>query len=71
MKILLTLIMCSYVEGVCMPDYKWPEHFNSMYDCMIFGYEESQRKMEEIGRSDVNQHVMNDGSGDFYGCIMS
>ena len=56
MKILLTLIMCSYVEGVCMPDYKWPEHFNSTYDCMIFGYEESQRKMKEIGRSDVNKH---------------
>jgi len=55
-KILLTLIICSYVEGVCMPEYQWPKHFNSTYDCMMFGYEESARKMEEIGRPDVNKH---------------
>ena len=36
MKILLTLIICSYAEGVCMPEYRWPEHFNSTYDCMMF-----------------------------------
>ena len=39
-----------------MPEYKWPEYFNSTYDCMMFGYEESKNKMKEIGRSDVNQH---------------
>ena len=56
MKILLTLIICSYAEGVCMPEYRWPDHFNSTYDCMMFGYEESAKKMKEIGRSDVNKH---------------
>jgi len=56
MKILLTLIMCSYTEGICMPEYRWPEYFDSTYDCMMFGYEESKNKMKEIGRSDVNQH---------------
>ena len=56
MKILLTLIICSYTEGVCMPEYRWPEHFNSTYDCMMFGYQESQKKMQEIGRKDVNEH---------------
>ena len=39
-----------------MPEYRWPEHFNSTYDCMMFGYEESAKKMKEIGRSDVNKH---------------
>jgi len=56
MKFLLTLIICSYTQGVCMPEYRWPEQFNSTYDCMMFGYEESGRKVKEIGRSDVNKH---------------
>jgi len=50
MKILLTLIMCSYIQGSCLQPYEWPVQYDSMYDCMIAGYEESQRKMEEIGR---------------------
>ena len=56
MKILLTLVICSYVQGVCMPTYEWPEKFNTMYDCLTFGYEESNKKMKEIGRAEVNKH---------------
>ena len=56
MKILLTLILCSYVQGSCLQPYEWPVRYNNMYDCMIAGYEESQRKMEEIGRVEVNKH---------------
>ena len=56
MKILLTLIMCSSIQGICMDPYPWPEKFNDTYDCMQFGYKESHKKMEEIGRSDVNKH---------------
>jgi hypothetical protein len=56
MKILLTLIICSQVANTCMPPYPWPETFNTTYDCMIFGYEESLKKMEEIGRQEVNKH---------------
>jgi len=56
MKFLLTLIMCSYTEGICMPGYEWPQHFDSTYDCMMFGYKESINKMEEVGRLDVNKH---------------
>ena len=48
MKILLSLVICSYVEGVCMPAYEWPEKFNTMYDCLTFGYEESNKKIKEI-----------------------
>ena len=56
MKFLLSLIICSQVAGTCMPPYQWPELFNSTYDCMMFGYEESISKMQEIGRTEVNKH---------------
>jgi len=56
MKILLSLIICSQVHTTCMPPYEWPETFNTTYDCMTFGYQESLNKMEEIGREDVNKH---------------
>ena len=56
MKILLSLIICSQVAGTCMPPYEWPETFNSHYECMIFGYEESLRKAKEIGPKDVNEY---------------
>ena len=45
MKILLTLIICSQVAGTCMDPYQWTETFNSQYDCLIFGYEESINKI--------------------------
>ena len=56
MKILLTLIICSQVANTCMPPYPWPDTFNTTYDCMLFGYEESLKKMKEIGRQEVNKH---------------
>ena len=56
MKILLSLIICSQVANTCMPPYPWPETFNTTYDCMVFGYEESLKKMREIGRQEVNKH---------------
>jgi hypothetical protein len=56
MKILLSLIICSQVAGTCMEPYEWPETFNTQYDCMVFGYEESLNKMQEIGRQEVNKY---------------
>ena len=56
MKLLLSLIICSQVANTCMDPYPWPEHFNTTYDCMMFGYEESINKMKEIGRTEVNKH---------------
>jgi len=58
MKILLSLIICSSVAGECMPPYQWPETFNSQYDCLKFGYEESIVKLKEIGPDDVNKYNM-------------
>ena len=56
MKILLSLIICSQVAGTCMEPYEWPQTFNTQYDCMVFGYEESLNKMQEIGREEVNKY---------------
>ena len=58
MKILLSLIICSQVAGTCIEPYEWPETFNTQYDCMIFGYEESLNKMKQIGKTDVNKYNM-------------
>ena len=58
MKIILSLIICSQIAGTCMEPYEWPETFNTQYDCMIFGYEESLNKMKQFGRTDVNKYNM-------------
>ena len=56
MKFILSLIICSQIQSVCMPPYEWPETFNNQYDCMTFGYQESLMKMQEIGPEEVNKH---------------
>ena len=56
MKILLSLIICSQVAGTCLEPYQWPDRFDTQYDCMVFGYEESLNKMQEIGRQEVNKY---------------
>jgi hypothetical protein len=56
MKFVLILMMCSYSANTCMPPFEWPEHFDSGYDCSIFGYEESARKLKEIGPEEVNKY---------------
>ena len=58
MKYILALIICSQTQSVCMPPYQWPEQFNSQYDCLMYGYEESMNKMQEIGRTEINKHGM-------------
>jgi hypothetical protein len=58
MKILLSLIICSQVAGTCLEPYEWPETFNTQYDCMVFGYQESLNKMQQLGREEVNKYNM-------------
>jgi hypothetical protein len=41
-----------------MPPFQWPTTFDTQYDCLMFGYQESIRKMEEIGREEVNKYNM-------------
>ena len=58
MKILLSLVICSQVAGTCLEPYQWPDRFDTQYDCMVFGYEESLNKMKQIGREEVNKYNM-------------
>ena len=58
MKILLSLIICSQVAGTCLEPYQWPDRFDTQYDCMVFGYEESTNKTLEMGRDQVNEFDM-------------
>ena len=58
MKFLLSMIICSQVAGACMDPYPWPTTFNSQYDCLMKGYQESIRKLEQIGREDINKYGM-------------
>ena len=56
MKILLSLVICSYVQGVCLPAHEWPEQFNTMYDCLTLVMKNLIKKTKEIGRAEVNKH---------------
>ena len=58
MKILLSLVICSQVAGTCLDPFPWVETFNTNYDCLKFGYEESIRRLEMIGPGDVNKYNM-------------
>ena len=49
MKFILILYMCSMNTGACLPPYEWPVQFKDAYECSIAGYEESARKLKEIG----------------------
>ena len=58
MKFILALVICSQVQQTCLPPYQWPDRFDTQYDCMVFGYEESLNKMKQIGREEVNKYNM-------------
>ena len=58
MKFILSLIICSQVAGTCLEPYQWPTNFDTQYDCMVFGYEESLKKIQDIGPIEVNKYNM-------------
>ena len=58
MKIILSIIICSSVAGECMPPIPYENLFPTQYDCLHFGYTESQKRLEDIGKDDVNKFNM-------------
>jgi hypothetical protein len=58
MKILLSLVICSQVAGTCLEPFQWPKSFDTQYDCLMFGYEQSIVKMQQIGPVEVNKYNM-------------
>ena len=53
-EFILVLFLCSSVHKTCLPPYQYYQPFKTPYECMVTGYEESAKKMKEIGREEVN-----------------
>ena len=58
MKFILTLVMCSIVNGktTCLPPFQSQIDYNDAYDCMVDGYMKSYDKIVELGRETVNEY---------------
>ena len=55
-ELILVLFLCSTVHKTCLPPHQFHARFEDPYKCMVVGYEESARKMKEIGQAEVNKH---------------
>ena len=56
MEVALILYLCSAIQKTCMEPYIWPDRFYDQYGCMVAGYEQSGKKIAELGRKEVNKH---------------
>ena len=50
------MIICTSVYQQCMPPHTLPETYNTHYECVIAGYNESIKKAKEIGPRDMNEY---------------
>ena len=58
MKFTLAFLLCSTIAETCLPPHVYHLEFDTEYDCLIKGYEESLDKIIQIGPKDVNTHSM-------------
>ena len=58
MKFALAFFLCSSIAETCLPPYVFDLQFDTEYDCLIKGYEESLDKIIQIGPKDFNTHSM-------------
>ena len=58
MKFALAFLLCSSIAETCLPPHVHDLQFETEYDCLIKGYEESLNKIIEIGPNDINEHSM-------------
>ena len=56
MKFILTMIICTSVYNMCLDPHPMPERYDSHYECMIAGYNESIKKAKEMGPEDINKY---------------
>ena len=57
-EFILVLFLCSKVHNTCLPPHQFHESFEDPYKFMVTGYEESAKKMKELGREEVNKHKL-------------
>ena len=55
MKIILIMLVCSFVSGTCTPPLVLDERFDNMYDCLMRGYVESISMTMDVGREEINE----------------
>ena len=58
MKIFLFILLCSGVAGKCLEHHKLNITYDTFYDCMIGGYDESLSRMKVLGPEAVDEHEM-------------
>ena len=56
MKLVLAMIVCSALYQECLKPHPMPGSYSNHFDCMMAGYEESQKKLKEIGRKEINKY---------------
>ena len=56
MKFMLAMIFCTAVYQQCQEPHAMPGSYDNWYNCMLAGYKESLKKLQEIGIKDVNEH---------------
>ena len=56
MKLVLAMIVCSALYQECLKPHPMPGSYSNHYDFMMAGYEESQKKLKEIGRKEINKY---------------
>ena len=56
MKLVLAMIVCSALYQECLKPHPMPGSYSNHYDSMMAGYEESQKKLKEIGRKEINKY---------------
>jgi len=54
MKYLLSFILCSYVEGICMPPIEGG-YYPTYFECLEKGYKKSHNIIMELGMKDVDR----------------
>ena len=48
--------MCASVYNQCLPPFQMSELYKSHYECMMAGYDESIKKVKEIGPEEINKY---------------
>jgi hypothetical protein len=55
MKFILILYVCSMTSGQCPGSSYLPYEFNSHVDCILAGYQQSYKALEELDKNTVNE----------------
>ena len=57
MKFLLSLVLCSVINGQtsCLPPFQSEVEYKDADDWMLDGYQKTNNKIVELGREDVNK----------------